>query len=247
MSVGITAVEFMKGDFVWTFGAGASIPTDQTKGTSAAVSYSASGKTSATLQLTVSTKTGVQTGTIQCQPLQVNGDPITGCKCTTAAASVDYTATPDVVWSVTGCTSASMPLTYNWNGTDGTETFSNSFTAATASYAPTLKVGNSDNTVIDVTCPAVKVTEGAEYEIKVSQDKVELPGPGTYAVVTKGGTGLTACRVSCNANGALTVKVNGKTFTGSYYVNFEGIDTSWCNMTLDFDISAAATCEASWN
>lgn len=237
-------MKFATGQYVWDFGG---LPDDgsATSRTSGKVTYTTSGKVTTT-KVTVTLSDG-QTETKTCEPLQVNGDPITGCKCTTEAASVDYTATPDVTWSVTGCTSASAPFTYNWNGTDGAETFTNSFTAATASYAPTLKVGNADNTVIDVPCSAVKVTEGAEFEIKVSQDKVELPGPGTYAVVTKGGTGLTACRVSCNANGALTVKVNGKTFTGSYYVNFEGIDTSWCNMTLDFDISAAATCEASWN
>lgn len=76
-------------------------------------------------------------------------------------------------------------MTYNWNGTDGAETFTNSFTAATASYAPTLKVGNADNTVIDVPCSAVKVTEGAEYTIKNNTDagKISLPGEGTYNVV----------------------------------------------------------------
>lgn len=234
--------DFAKAQFAWNFTGGT--PATDIGATSGDITYSASGAVGASLTVTMGDGASE---TIQCSSLQVNGDPITGCKCTTAAASVDYTATPDVTWSVTGCTSASDITSYTWDGAEGGETFTKAFDAAVASYAPKLKVGNNDNTVVDVTCSAVKVTEGAEYEIKVSQDKVELPGPGVYAVVTKGGSGLTACRVSCNANGALTVKVNGKTFTGSYYVNFEGIDTSWCNMTLDFDISAAATCEASWN
>ena len=183
MNSGYTAVDIAKATYVWNFGAGATPATEVSMGTSsAAVTYFNSGATAASVTVTMSDGS---TETIQCSPLQVNGDPITGCKCTTEAASVDYTATPDVTWSVTGCTSASTPLTYNWNGTDGAETFTNSFTAATASYAPKLKVGNADNTVIDVSCTAVKVTEGVEYVIKNNTDarKISLPGEGTYNVV----------------------------------------------------------------
>ncbi|WP_405338303.1 hypothetical protein [Fibrobacter sp.] len=182
MSSGYTAIDIAKATYAWNFGAGATPATDATPSTSVAVSYANSGKASASLTVTMSDGS---TETIQCSPLQVNGDPITGCKCTTEATSVDYMTTPDVTWSVTGCTSASTPLTYNWNGTEGGVTFTNSFTAATASYAPTLKVGNADNTVIDVACPAVKVTEGVEYVIKNNTDagKISLPGEGTYNVV----------------------------------------------------------------
>ena len=181
-TAGYKPMDFAKATFAWNF-PGGTPATDVTPSTSAAITYANSGAASASLTITMADG---KSETIQCSPsLQVNGDPITGCKCTTAAASVDYTATPDVTWSVTGCTSASMPLTYNWNGADGAETFTNSFTAATASYAPTLKVGNADNTVIDVPCSAVKVTEGAEYTIKNNTDagKISLPGEGTYNVV----------------------------------------------------------------
>ncbi|MBR6832223.1 MAG: hypothetical protein IKM81_02355 [Fibrobacter sp.] len=183
LNAGYTAIDFAKATYAWNFGAGATPATDGTPSTSAAVSYANSGTATASVTVTI----GGGSETIQCKPLQVNGDPITGCKCAPVGVtgSVDYTTTPDVAWSVTGCTSASMPLTYNWNGADGAETFTNSFTAATASYAPTLKVGNADNTVIDVPCSAVKVTEGAEYTIKNNTDagKISLPGEGTYNVV----------------------------------------------------------------
>lgn len=183
LNAGYTAIDFAKATYAWNFGAGATPATDGTPSTSAAVSYANSGTATASVTVTI----GGGSETIQCKPLQVNGDPITGCKCAPVGVtgSVDYTTTPDVTWSVTGCTSASTPLTYNWNGTDGAETFTNSFTAATASYAPTLKVGNADNTVIDVPCSAVKVTEGAEYTIKNNTDagKISLPGEGTYNVV----------------------------------------------------------------
>ena len=233
----------------WDYGPNSTEVTPGKSTTSGTVTYSLSG------QVIASVKVPMLDGaeeTIQCSPLQVKGDPITGCTCATAAASVDFTATPDVAWTVSGCTSASDQFTYTWDGVEGQTSFTKTFTAATAAYAPTLKVGNNDKTVIDVTCPAVKVTEGAEYTIAKSQDKVVFEAAGSYAVVVSGGTGLTACRISCNANGPLTIKADAikadaKTFTGSYYVNWEGIDVSWCNKTIALEISAAATCEASWN
>ena len=181
LNAGYSAVDFAKATYAWNFGASATPATDATQSTSVAVSYANSGVVTASVTVTI----GGASETIQCSPLQVNGDPITGCKCTTEATSVDFTVNPDVTWSVTGCTSVSSPLTYNWNEADGGATFTNSFTAATASYAPTLKVGNADNTVIDVPCSAVKVTEGVEYVIKNNTDagKISLPGEGTYNVV----------------------------------------------------------------
>lgn len=178
--IGFSAIDLARADHVWNFGAGAIPATDATPSTSAPVTYTNSGI--AVASVTVTMQNG-NTETIQCSPLQVNGDPITGCKCTTEANSVDFTATPDVTWSVTGCTSASSPLTYNWNGTDGGATFTNSFTAATASYAPTLKVGNSDNTVIDVACPAVKVTEGPEFILKDNITTVFPITVGSYIMI----------------------------------------------------------------
>ena len=179
LDAGFSAIDFAKATYVWNFGAGAIPATGDTPSTSALVTYANSGVVMASVTVTI----GGASETIQCSPLQVNGDPITGCKCTAEAASVDFTATPDVTWSVTGCTSASSPLTYNWNGTDGGATFTNSFTAATASYAPTLKVGNSDNTVIDVACPAVKVTEGPEFILRDNITTVFPITVGSYIMI----------------------------------------------------------------
>ena len=242
---GYSPVDFAKASYVWNFGAGATPATDATPSTSAAVSYANSG--TAVASVTVTMQDG-SAETIQCEPLQVNGDPITGCKCTTEATSVDYTTTPDVSWSVTGCTSASMPLTYNWNGTDGGETFTNSFTAATASYAPTLKVGNSDNTVIDVPCSAVKVTEGAEYTIKgntTDADKAKLPKAGTYNVVIG-----YACQNNlfyCNGDGGeVGVSVNGSDMTAKGWyvtVNLKPGDCSG-SASVSVEVTGPAICGA---
>ena len=215
--IGFSAIDLARADHVWNFGAGAIPATDDTPSTSALVTYANSGIVSASVTVTI----GGNAETIQCSPLQVNGDPITGCKCTTEATSVDFTATPDITWSVTGCMSASAPLTYNWNGTDGAEIFTNSFTAATASYAPTLKVGNADNTVIDVACPAVKVTEGAEYVIEDQNKEYALPAGESSVVLDlpatwHGGTDGT-CTLRCGSNTqAVTITVGTETSEASY-------------------------------
>ena len=245
LNAGFKPAGFARATFAWNFGAGATPATDATPSTSAPVSYANSGTATASVTVTI----GESSETIQCEPLQVNGDPITGCECTTAAASVDYTATPDVTWSVTGCTSASMPLTYNWNGTDGGETFTNSFTAATASYAPTLKVGNSDNTVINVPCSAVKVTKGAEYTIDDDNTSVELKAAGSYAVVVKGNP-TQQCRMSCEAQQAVNFSVNKVDYTGQYYIPLGSnsvVDNSWCQSTLTIVTDGPLKCSAQWN
>lgn len=245
LNAGFKPADFARATFAWNFGAGATPATDATPSTSAPVSYANSGTATASVTVTI----GESSETIQCEPLQVNGDPITGCECTTAAASVDYTATPDVTWSVTGCTSASMPLTYNWNGTDGGETFTNSFTAATASYAPTLKVGNSDNTVINVPCSAVKVTKGAEYTIDDDNTSVELKAAGSYAVVVKGNP-TQQCRMSCEAQQAVNFSVNKVDYTGQYYIPLGSnsvVDNSWCQSTLTIVTDGPLKCSAQWN
>lgn len=237
--IGFSAIDLARADHVWNFGAGAIPATDATPSTSAPVTYTNSGI--AVASVTVTMQNG-NTETIQCKPLQVNGDPITGCRCTTEAASVDFMATPDVTWSVTGCTSASSPLTYNWNGTDGGASFTNSFTSATASYAPTLKVGNADNTVIDVPCSAVKVTEGVEYVIKESSSRGAIDLPAGSSIVVLEAEGYSDV-VFCNANGSVNGSVNMETIHGQYYVSIRmPAGTLVPGARLEFTLDVPATC-----
>jgi hypothetical protein len=244
MNAGYTAIDFAKANYAWNFGAGATPATDATPSTSVAVSYANSGTASASMTVTMSDGSSE---TIQCSPLQVNGDPITSCKCAPegVTGTIDYTATPDVTWSVTGCTSASMPLTYNWNGSEGGVTFTNSFTAATASYAPKLKVGNADNTVIDVACSAVKVTEGAEYVIKEggSYGAITFPAAGSYNVVI-----AFACQYkmfSCNGEGGpVGVSVNGSKITSKDWYTSVSLSAEDCSgsATVLVEVDGPATC-----
>ena len=223
-------MKFATGQYVWDFGG---LPDDgsATSRTSGKVTYTTSGKVTTT-KVTVTLSDG-QTETKTCEPLQVNGDPITGCKCEPdAKGSVNFQKTPSVTWSVTGCTSLSEVNSWTWNGTPGTDSFSNTFTAATASYAPTLKVGNSDNTEIDVQCTPVKVTEGEEFSIKSAQDKVVFKESGSFAISANLPDGWhnsdTECNVFCNAGSSnFTVEIDGITLsgktTGMTYVSKGGL------------------------
>lgn len=238
------AMDFAKGTYEWTFGAGASVTTDQTPGTSAKVTYSESGMTTATLKLTVNG----QTELIACEPLQVFGSPIVDCNCTTEKTTVDYTESPSVTWAVSGCTSAANITSYTWNGEAGTESFTRTFDAATASYAPTLKVANDDNTIVDVKCPAVKVTEGAEYYLDKESTKIELPAgesrvvlnlPPDWHFATEG-----SCTLICSGkNQQITITVDGQTSKTGYVTSLSiPIAQTMNNSEIVIGLDAEASC-----
>ena len=161
-STSMTASELMSSDFEWTFGDGATPATSSKRGntSSDAVSYATSGVKTASLTY-VPPSGGAKT--IACDPLQVNGAAITGCKCTATSETVDVAEGGVAAWTVTGCTTQGANITtYTWGGTGVT----GEGTSATATLAakgdviqPTLVVGNDDNTLQDVTCPAVKAID----------------------------------------------------------------------------------------
>ncbi|MBR4785752.1 MAG: PKD domain-containing protein [Fibrobacter sp.] len=153
--------------YAWSFPGGTpESSTDKTP----KVTYSTSGQKTATVKVTLNSGSGEVT----CSPLNVNGAKITGCECTTAAPSVDFTSDPNVTWTVTGCKSTVTPLIYEWDGgAPGSEaSYTKTFTAAQNGYAPTLKVSHADNTIISVQCPAVKTTAGPEYQLTVTGNQL---------------------------------------------------------------------------
>lgn len=239
---GVTGMDILDATFTWDFGAMGGAATSPATKTSSAVTYMNSG--AATTTLKASFKGGLVSETITCAPLQVNGDPITGCKCEPAKDATDFLSEPDVTWTVTGCTTASMPLTYTWDGAAGETSFTKTFTAATPAYAPKLKVGNSDNTVIDVTCGSVKVTEGAEYTITDNQSKVEFPAAGKYNVVI--GYACQNKTFYCNGNGGpVGGSVNGVAMTSSWYTT-AGLTAADCSgsATVVVEVDGPASCGA---
>lgn len=173
---------------------------------------------------------GGESETIPC-PLHINGDPITGCECTTAATTVDYTATPEVAWTVGGCTSGTHALSYYWDNAEGTTTFAKTFAEAQPGFAPKLVVKSDDNSLVEVTCPAVKTTKGAEYGIEIvgnqiPQAKVEVANGGCLTVTGEWTEAnyLPSLKVVCDLKGqgvSLTITHGTETASdeGQYGVN----------------------------
>ena len=243
----VAATSLLSASFKWTTADGtpSTASATGTSGLYHTAKYTTSGVHNASLTVSM----GAANYTIQCSPVQVNGEPITGCKCTTEATSIDYTATPTATWSVTGCTTgAGLNLAYQWDGAPGEASYSPTFTAAAASYAPVLKVANDDNTVVDVTCPAIKITEGPEYIIKETQGAgaIKLPAGSTIVSLEVDAYNNTVfCQVARadTPSGALNGTVNKVAIEGSDYIAVSMPAGSLKKgTTLEFVLDGPATC-----
>lgn len=248
----LSASQLLSATFSWTFEGGTpsyAVVTNAA-GVSQTAQYAKSGDYGASLKVVIDDVTH----SISCSPVHINGAPITGCKCTSEVETVDFTATPDVAWNVTGCsTGEGLKLAYEWDGASGTAEFTKSFTAASDGYAPKLKVTNSDNSVVDVACPTVKVTDGPEFEITEPQGRgaIQLPA-GTSIVLLKVDAFANSvfCQVSRDdtPSGALngTVGVVGgsgsNALMGHDYIS-RPVDGNLVSGTvLEFTLDSPATC-----
>lgn len=243
----VAATQLISASFNWSFEGATPDKASATgaNGLSQSVKYSTSGPHTAKVAISI----GAAVYQVDCSPVQVNGEPITGCKCTTEATSIDYTATPTATWSVTGCTTgAGLNLAYQWDGAPGEASYSPTFTAAAASYAPVLKVANDDNTVVDVTCPAIKITEGPEYIIKETQGAgaIKLPAGSTIVSLEVDAYNNTVfCQVARadTPSGALNGTVNKVAIEGSDYIAVSMPAGSLKKgTTLEFVLDGPATC-----
>ena len=248
----VAAAKLLTATFSWTFEGGSpsyAVVTNAA-GVSQTAKYAKSGDYGASLKLVID---GVSYA-IPCSPVHINGAPITGCKCSTENATVDFTATPDVAWTVTGCsTGEGLSLAYEWDGSSGTSTFTQTFAAASDGYAPKLKVSNSDNSVVDVECPAVKVTEGPEFVIDEPQ--------GTGAIKLPAGTSIVHLNVAAFANSVFcqvnrndvptgvlngTVGVvgslNRSALKGNDYISTRVDGNLVSGTVLEFTLDSPATC-----
>ena len=259
------ASALLQAAYTWTFEGGT--PGESGKvtgasGTTQSVTYATSGDHAASVVF--GTTGGAHV--IQCSPVHVNGAPITGCKCAPVGitGSVNYLKTPEVAWTVSGCsTGAGLTLAYAWDGgAAGAETsFTKTFDAATASAAPTLTVINNDNSKVDVTCTPVKVTEGEEFSIKSSNDKVVFKESGSFAISANLPEGwhndATKCNVYCQAqtsNFVVTIdeiELSGKK-TGMNYVKEVGLlvahTVGGYSMPVTVEVAAgdSVTCGVQW-
>lgn len=255
-----STVDFFKATYEWNFGEDGVVDGSASGPASAPVTYATSGARN-DVGLTVTMPSGEQE-TITCLPLQVNGDPITGCSCHTAEESVDFTVTPDVSWTVSGCTSASGPIAYSWNGDGGDATFTKTFAEATEGYAPVLRVSNSDNTITDIACPAIRVIDGPEYTITSygSDSRLTFEGNVDVTIVMNlpegwnpysEGTVTFACQNYGNGFGPVSGTVDGVPISGAGYFTAYIPYTSTINgyrlkLVLDVGINDGVQCEVRW-
>ncbi|WP_290743662.1 hypothetical protein [Fibrobacter sp. UBA4309] len=136
-------------------------------GTAKAVSttYAVSGPKTASV--TVSTPShGAQT--IACaEGVNVNGSPITGCKCASTNISPDVAKGESAKWTATGCkTGDGFTLTYAWTGATADATGLEATAPVTKKgdmvTGVVLTVANDDNTVVDIPCESAKAIDNTQ-------------------------------------------------------------------------------------
>lgn len=230
-SSGYEAAKYQKASYAWNFG---TLGTEDGKYTSGEITYANPGQ--ATASVTVVMPDG-KSETVECSPLQVNGDPITGCECNPTVDIIDITQNAVATWSVSGCKTSSMPLTYEWDADiagDGANG-GYQFTAA-GTKAPSVTVHNNDSTAVKVACGAVKATDGPEYVLSfdgsLNASKDSIPSGACISVSGKWSdsynspTAKVSCDLSCK--GQCNIVVNFGNVKDS-------VDGTW-NQTATVDL-----------
>lgn len=250
-SLGLTPKDIIAYDFNWNFGANASKPSEVVTGLSptSAITYANSGTAKTTLSITK----GTAAYSVTCSDLQVNGAPITGCKCAATAATADVADGGIAGWTVAGCVSTGANIIgYEWTGAVGAgESATHTFTEKGQTLAPTVKVSNDDNTVEVVACDVVKAINSdiPDYEILANQaaGKIAIPA-GATSVHVKVPVSGQSCVIFCETTwtqeleGKLNMTVGGVKATGAYNVTVS-LPVDQCDDDMiDFDLSAPATC-----
>lgn len=236
---GISIVQFAGAEYSWDFSGGT--PATATGLTTSDITYAASGEATASVNVTV----GGKSETIQCAPLQVNGAPITGCKCTPDKKSPDVAkGAQTVTFTVSGCTTDANITTYTWTGngvTGSTETATATVSKKDDEVKPSVKVGNDDNTIVDVTCSATKAIDSSQPDY-ILDEKSEYNniGPGTYSMVYK-------CKadqyyqtpvIVVAPNGAVTGSANGKAFSVAQYGQSSIFSSKNSGDTINIEITS---------
>jgi hypothetical protein len=250
-TVSYGAVAFAQAQYAWDFGG----LTDDGSGvtsTSGKVKYAESGEYVASVVVSVKNKDGaLETETKECEPLQVNGDPIT---CTCVAAGGDVTKDNGVAtWTASCTTPAPSEInSYTWNGEAGTETFTHTFAKKGEEFKPELKVGNTDKTVITVSsCDAVVATDASipDYVLDgTAKGTYENLGAGTYQMVYACKTDQyyqTPVLIKSYNSSAVSGTVNGTPFSVQPNNQTEVFKSETPNETIKIEITsgtATATC-----
>ena len=244
----------LNSDFTWTTSDGdpASATIGGYKGRTHSVTYATTGKHNASVSILVKT-TGVSYN-VSCTPVQVNGAPITGCKCTAADKNPDISV--GGAWTVTGCTSVGANITtYEWLGATGDGTSATqAFTAKNQLAAPVVNVGNDDNTVVPVQCDTVVSVDAndPDYILTESGVKIQLPKGESTLVLdlpsTWHGNDPKPATLRCDdAGGPVTITVGEETSTPDYSATLSiPIEKTINKSAIVVGLSLAAKCQIAY-
>jgi hypothetical protein len=226
---GITAIT--SAQFEWSFPDGTPTSgTVQRSVNSPDVSYSTSGQKTASVKVTLGTS-GSETITCS-KKLQVNGLPITGCKCTGDNLEPDVSKGESASWILSGCISRANIISYTWTGATADATGQAATAAVTAKgeevKGVSVAVANDDNTVVTVTCPDAKAINSdiPDFSISKTDDRVTFDKSGEYSLVADLPQGWhnsdATCTVFCNGgNTSYSVSIDGITLSGVNYVSVQ--------------------------
>jgi hypothetical protein len=108
---------------------------------------------------------------------------------------------------------------------------------------------NNDNTVIEVkNCPAVKLTDGPEYQITTTQKAgaIDLPKGSSNVVVSVQNEGYVFCQIdrekANSTTGTFRGTVNKTTLSGNDYKEIQLPGGIPVGSTLEFNIDVPLTC-----
>ena len=247
----------MNSDFTWTTSDGdpASATIGGYKGRTHSVTYATTGKHNASVSILVKT-TGVSYN-VSCTPVQVNGAPITGCKCSAEEKNPDVSV--GAKWTVTGCTSVGANITsYEWLGAtaaDDGKSATQAFTKKNQMATPTVNVGNDDNTVVAVPCDTVVSVDAndPDYILTEKDTKIALPkGESTLVFDLPSGwhgAGDSGdCTLRCDgANQAITITIGTKSSKPDYSATMSIPVAQTVNKTaVVIGLSVAADCQVGY-
>ena len=174
---GVSTTDILAATYTWDL-TGGTPATGTAK--AAGTTYATSGPKTASVTVTTPAH-GAQT--IACaEGINVNGSPITGCKCEPTNIEPDVSKGEVATWTASGCsTGAGFTLAYAWTGA----TPDASGLIATAPVAVkgdevtgvVLTVANDDNTIVNIPCDDAKAKDATkpDYEFIIADAYPEKP------------------------------------------------------------------------
>jgi len=202
--------------FVWTFDDGKVLKgngMDKVNKT-----YETSGVYNATLN--------VDGNDVECEPLRVQGIPITVTSCKAAKNSVNAGET--ISWTVEAESEAEI-TGYSWKSNDAE--VSGSGTSATMvatgemhkkTVSAIVSVTNSDKTVQEYTCESVSVVDPDQVDVVIAYSKVDESKAFTsgQTLVAQYPSNAVNCQLICSAEGnGIILEIDGKEYTINYSEN----------------------------